>query len=68
MTAHTPGPWHVDPPPNDIERANAHLIAAAPDMLAALIAMRDADQHDALDAWQLCESAIAKAQGRGDSQ
>ena len=37
---HTPGPWHVATGGQQIRRgegvANAHLIAAAPDLLAAL--------------------------------
>lgn len=59
----TPGS-HGDPA--KIE-ADAHLIAAAPDLLAALQALADADAEDLLDGtsevWQWASAAIAKAEG-----
>ena len=79
MSEHTPGPWKVvglsvisdsgiicNPPSGPIDEleANARLIAAAPDMLEALEAMRDAiipteDCYAAI----LADAAIAKAIG-----
>lgn len=48
--------------------ANAHLIAAADDMLAALRAMDEADNLQAIsDALLLGRAAIAKAEGRTDA-
>jgi hypothetical protein len=68
MTQHTPGPWfahNIGLGPNgegpftyplgtdpDKAAANARLIAAAPDMLAAL------QMHDALPAWPDREALI----------
>lgn len=52
-------------PDDDVSRANACLIAAAPDMLEALkiyIACRDAGQSGAEN--DAIESAIDKAEGR----
>ena len=93
MSAHTPGPWAIEPDDNEQlniyaeERAfwvallphqcvrsieeqqkiNARLIAAAPDLLAAL---RDAEvlidsrSPMAEDVFQKTRAAIAKAEGR----
>ena len=80
MTERTPGPWQVSP--NDAAtvtdsksefvayvavKADARLISAAPDMLAALEKMR----YQSRAAWMTmgsalrsqCEAAIAKAKG-----
>ena len=71
------GEWICDPSdrhayPTDTQRANARLIAAAPDLLAALEAMvaaarRGGDPQVSIDeecdAWQLIDHAIAKAKG-----
>jgi len=44
--------------------ANARLIAAAPDLLAALKAFMHADGHDDFeDEWPAARAAIAKAEG-----
>jgi len=43
------------------ELANAYLIAAAPDMLEALKNLKNDDNHIPLEAWQMVQSAIAKA-------
>jgi hypothetical protein len=83
MTQHTPGPWFAHniglgsngegpftyPLGNDPDKAaaNARLIAAAPDMLAALQdimaeSSRDDDDHDVVATIQgICRAAIAKA-------
>jgi hypothetical protein len=50
-----------DEPPSLELLANAHLIAAAPDLLAALRAMLDDDDHDA--AKVKARAAIAAATG-----
>jgi hypothetical protein len=52
------------------DRANAGLIAAAPDLLAALkemVAMVEAEYggFDAVPEWQAATAAINKAEGRG---
>ena len=84
MSAHTPGPWHIDRQCEGIfnqtclyvcdvpvSYENAHLIAAAPDLLEALIDMVAIAQ---LDKWDQAVSgrqsflwnakvAIAKAKG-----
>lgn len=77
MTQHTPGPWFAHniglgpngegpftyPLGNDPDKAaaNARLIAAAPDMLAALmLAEQNATDRTALTA---IRAAIAKAKG-----
>jgi hypothetical protein len=48
-------------------QANAKLIAAAPELLAALIRLRDLDvnctQAEDVAAWAQAHAAIAKAQG-----
>lgn len=46
----------------DEVRANAHLIAAAPDMLAALKFVDERGNAD--DFWNVLHAAIAKAEGR----
>ncbi|HTV69290.1 MAG TPA: hypothetical protein VMF90_12205 [Rhizobiaceae bacterium] len=55
----------VDP---QVAKANAHLIAAAPDMLAALKGIVAEDAVDVFDSlrpeWQAVVLAIAKAEGR----
>jgi hypothetical protein len=85
MTQHTPGPWFAHniglgpngegpftyPLGNDPDKAaaNARLIAAAPDMLAALQdimaeSSRDDDDHDVIATIQgICRAIIAKAKG-----
>lgn len=47
----------------DNEEANARLIAAAPDLLGALLAWRNPDVSDE-EANRLTAAAIAKAEGR----
>lgn len=42
----------------------ARLIAAAPDMLAALKNIENDDEHMPASAWELIQAAIAKAEGR----
>ena len=69
--------WSDDAP--DEAQANARLIAAAPDLLEALIAMRNLkistdmtyeDAYDSMfklggrDAWDVLDAAIAKALGQ----
>ena len=44
--------------------ANARLIAAAPDMLAALKNIENDDAHMPSTAWDLIQAAISKAEGR----
>jgi hypothetical protein len=85
MTQHTPGPWFAHniglgpngegpftyPLGNDPDKAaaNARLIAAAPDMLAALQdimaeSTRDDDDHDVIATIQgICRAIITKAKG-----
>ncbi len=59
------------PLPADMQEANAHLIAAAPDLLAALtdlfrqVLMLPADVRWAMEL-RLATEAIAKAEGRGE--
>jgi hypothetical protein len=73
-TKHTPGPWHFDGKtvsaknqPNVCRLENGHLIAAAPDLLAALVAMLnrygDKSAFPTCDASISARAAIAKAQG-----
>lgn len=82
----TPGPWAINPDEYGIEfqieggdarladvfdiRANAHLIAAAPDLYAALEALLENNLGPQVDdggAWDSCcdmaRSALAKARG-----
>ena len=78
MSGHTPGPWTIRKIFNRhweilnsagywIGRArgeeNAHLIAAAPDLLAALIDVRDNARDDSPEMWARVDAAIAKATG-----
>ena len=50
---------------NDIRKANATLIAAAPDLLAACkAAIHVVDSHESRIEWNLLIKAIAKAEGR----
>lgn len=79
MSKHTPGPWHYAESSttvnfaraavHDPEDANAHLIAAAPDLLEALKALLDAvvrrDHKD--KALRTARAAIAKAKGQSSS-
>jgi hypothetical protein len=80
---HTPGPWAIEEvrrvlgagdfgraPFRDAElEANARLIAAAPDLLAALVALCDSGPHpddmtpENLAALKRARAAIAKAGG-----
>ena len=46
-----------------IARANAHLIAAAPDMLAALENLENDDGAIPAHAWGLVQAAVKKARG-----
>ena len=54
---------HID---REISKANARLIAAAPDLLAALhlVGMSAGWQHLAMETRAVIESAIAKAEGQ----
>ena len=94
---HTPGPWFVREPDGDEhtevyaektgavcypEPDDAHLISAAPEMLAALRRMREVfeeldddwrhmdatyvDQLISSDGLHGCDQIIAKAEGRSD--
>ena len=46
-------------------RANAHLIAAAPELLAALKALEGSfEKHRPKTMWDAARAAIAKAEGR----
>ena len=94
---HTPGPWFVREPDGDEhtevyaektgvvcypEPDDAHLISAAPEMLAALRRMREVfeeldddwrhmdatyvDQLISSDGLHGCDQAIAKAEGRSE--
>jgi hypothetical protein len=44
--------------------ANANLIAAAPDLLAALKWVATSAAKDSMEMWQAVNAAIAKAEGR----
>lgn len=46
--------------------ANARLIAAAPDLLAALIDIVENEQFSSILRWGAARDAIAKAEGRHD--
>lgn len=46
------------------KEANAQLVAAAPDMLAALKVVAENWCNDFTDEWPVIEAAIAKAEGR----
>lgn len=45
-------------------KANARLIAAAPDMLAALKAVQEYGHEDSPKKWEIIQAAIDKAEGR----
>lgn len=47
----------------EIGEANARLIAAAPDMLAALENIENDDKNMPASAWKMIQDAIAKARG-----
>lgn len=49
--------------PTRLDQKNAHLIAAAPDMLEALQNIENDDAHMPGTAWKLIQEAIAKATG-----
>jgi len=75
---HTPGPWEIGRGGevyaakqyqsvamvclHDEGEANAHLIAAAPDLLACLKLLDERGHTQAT--WELCLRAIAKAEGQ----
>jgi hypothetical protein len=81
-TRHTPGPWRVEATayrnqPHvvnehgafvaDTDAHNARLIAAAPELLAALqdcVAVPNKNRPD--EVWQRARAAIAKATGQTD--
>lgn len=50
-------------PPNITETANAHLIAAAPDLLLALKYIREHNFALPISTQEIIDSAIAKAEG-----
>jgi hypothetical protein len=51
-------------PFSEEQRSNARLIAAAPDLLEALKNLENDDGIIPAHAWNLVQSAIAKAEGR----
>ena len=81
---HTPGPWHISKDGNDVENvmdagvcamyadetatANAHLMAAAPDLLAALDSLLSLGASEGFGQWEeweevkVARAAIAKAE------
>lgn len=69
---HTPGPWGIDDPlspaRHEEAEANARLIAAAPDLLAACKALLDVSLQGGAQARYQARAdaieAIAKAEGR----
>ena len=79
MTTHTPGPWEARPSrqcgvfsiimgtfyaSGYIGEANARLIAAAPDLLEALKAIKWAMENDEYgEAERIIDDAVAKAEG-----
>jgi hypothetical protein len=76
MTAHTPGPWHLNGgKPYWIEGADdlhvadvatyadARLSAAAPELLEALEYIMDSTNYNLMDAATKARAAIAKARG-----
>lgn len=73
-TKATPGAWVIDGEGRPIcelndnqsrYAANAHLIAAAPDLYAALVGLFDADfQDDTRPYWDAARAALNKAEGR----
>lgn len=81
---HTPGPWQITVGVTlqcgtgnfQEDLANARLIAAAPDMLAALQAVREGlELRGLLDGWvhdsefvSRIDAAIAKAEGRSGTE
>jgi hypothetical protein len=69
MATGNSGDWVAFVPHDRCHAANARLIAACPDMLAALVAMREAFTSDGTDAQhnacRMADAAIQKA-GGGD--
>lgn len=74
---HTPGPWHSakvtsgkqwifagDTRVATANDANADLVTAAPDLLAALKSCIDVCERDCIGNLTLMRAAIAKAEGR----
>ena len=55
----------IDRPENKEAKANAHLIAAAPDLYAALLYLFNQDGHKQLSEldWTLATNALTKAEG-----
>ena len=56
----TDGGYEADPA---TRKANASLIAAAPDMLEALENIENDDMHMPATAWRMIQNAIRKAKG-----
>jgi hypothetical protein len=56
-------PWDTDDA-RDTARADARLIAAAPDLLAACVALVDSfEKHRPKELWDAARAAIARATG-----
>ena len=55
---------NILPRDENINRANARLFAAAPDMLEALENIENDNEHMPSTAWDLIQAAIAKARGQ----
>jgi hypothetical protein len=60
-----PRPWRRESPTDDEIAANARLIAAAPELLAALIDVAENYTNDNPQMWGRVHAAIAKAQAEG---
>jgi len=58
----------IDDRNDDRARANAALIAAAPDLLEALENLENDDGSIPDHAWRICQAAIAKAKGEANVQ